>query len=108
MVRFCSGVAFVGKQTAPLEGIQIDLIAVGLHLPERVVFIVSDDYRTKFAIPEAALSEVLNRLREHGAVIMSVAETVASPEPIEVVWTVPENQPDPKDPEALELTWLPD
>jgi hypothetical protein len=107
MARFGSGVAFVGAQTSPLEGIQVDLVAVGLHSTERVVFIVSDDYRTKFAVPEATVTEVLNRLRDHGAVLMNVAETLVSPEPVEIVWIVPQDQPGPKDPEALELTRLP-
>jgi hypothetical protein len=107
MARFCSGVAFVGTQSSAFEGIQIDLVAVGLRSPECVVFIVSDDYLAKFAVPETTMTEVLNGLQEHGAILMSVAETLASLEPVEIVWIVPQNQPDPKDPEALELTRLP-
>jgi hypothetical protein len=33
---------------------------------------------------------------------MSVKEVLQSPEPLEVVWTVPAEQEDPDDPQALE------
>jgi len=53
-------------------------------------------------VPESTLGEALQRLREHGAVLVSVTETLASHEPIEIVWTVPAEQADPNDPQALE------
>ena len=102
MARFYHRIAFVGPQQSALEGIQVDLVAVGLDARQRLVFILSDNYRAQFGVQQATVTEVLNRLSESGAVIMSVRETLASPEPLEVVWTVPAAQPDPSSPEAQE------
>ena len=107
MARFYNGVAFIGARQAALEGIHIDLVAVGLDASQRVVFILSDDYRSKFGVPDACLSDVLTRLSDFGVSIMGVAETLASREPLEVVWTVPADQSDPNDPQALESTSAP-
>jgi hypothetical protein len=104
MARFYNGVAFIGSQDSALEGIQVALIAVGLDAEERLVFVVSDNYRAQFGVREATLAEVLGGLREHGAVIMSTKETLANADPIEVIWTVPADQPDPATPEAREST----
>ena len=81
MARFYNGVAFIGPQDAALEGIQVKLIAVGLDSQERLVFVLSDNYRAQFGVREATLGEVLNGLRDHGAVIMSAKETLANAEP---------------------------
>jgi hypothetical protein len=102
MARFYNGVAFVGTQKWALEGIQVNLVAAALDAHERVVFILNDDYRAKFGVPDSTLGEVLERLTEHGSVLMSVAEALASREPLTVVWTVPMEQANPNDPEALE------
>ena len=45
MARFYNGVAFVGARQVALEGIAVHLVAIGLDAQERVVFIVSNDYR---------------------------------------------------------------
>ncbi len=107
MARFYNGIAFLGTQKSALEGIEVSLVAVGLDAQQRVVFLLSDNYRGQFGVTEAILIKVLNRLGESGAVIMSIREALASPEPLEVVWTVPANQPDPNDPQALESTRAP-
>jgi hypothetical protein len=93
MARFYNGMAFIGPQESALEGIQV-----------RLVFVLSDNYRAQFGVRESTLGEVLNRLREHGAVIMGVRETLANAGPIEVLWTVPTEQEDPSTPVAREST----
>jgi hypothetical protein len=104
MARFRNRVAFIGTRESALEGIQVDIVAIGLDAQERIVFILSDNYRAQFGVRDTELGEVLNRLREHGAVIMSIREALASADPLEVVWTVPAEQSDPASPEALEST----
>jgi len=107
MARFYNRIVFVGPQQSALEGIQVDLVATGLDARQRLVFILSDNYRRQFGVPEMTLAEVLNRLRDCGAVVLSAREILASPEPLEVVWTVPAEQPDPSSPEAQESTRAP-
>ena len=102
MARFYNGVAFLGPRESALEGIQVNLVAVGLDAQKRVVFVLSDNYRAQFGVQEVTVASVVNRLREDGAVIMSVTETLASTDPLEVVWTVPVEQSDPSSPEARE------
>ncbi len=102
LARFNHGVAFLGTRESALEGIDVNLVAVGLDSQERVLFVLSDNYRGQFGVPETALMEVVRRLGECGASIMSVQETLSSREPLEVVWTVPAEQADPENPEALE------
>ena len=104
MARFCNAAAFIGPQQDALEGVQVKLVAVGLDARERVVFIASDNYRAKFGVPETTLTDALNRLSQQGAVVMGVKEALAAREPLEVVWTVPAEQPDPNGPQALEST----
>jgi hypothetical protein len=104
MARFYNGVAFLGKQDSALEGIQVDLTAVGLDTHERLVFVVSDNYRSQFGVRRETLGEVLGRLRECGALVMNARELLANADPIEVIWTVPAEQADPSSPEAREWT----
>lgn len=104
MARFYNGVAFVGARQAALEGIEVHLVAMGLDAQERVVFIVSNDYREKFGVPETTLAEVLDRLSQYGALVMSVAEVLATWISLEVVWTAPVTQLEPNEPRALEHT----
>jgi hypothetical protein len=104
MARFYNGVAFIGARQAALEAIQVNLVAVGLDAHVRVVFIVNDDYREKFDVPQTTLTEVLTQLSEFGAVVMSVSEAIADQIPLEVVWTAPVTQPEPDEPQALEHT----
>jgi hypothetical protein len=104
MARFYNRVAFIGPQDSALEGIEVDLIGVGFDARERVVFLLSDNYRGQFGVRAATLGEVLNRLREHGAVILGVKEILANPDPVEVLWTVPAEQEDPASPVAREST----
>ena len=107
MARFYNGIAFLGPQESALEGIQVKLVAVGLDVQERVVFVLSDNYRAQFGVQEVTVASVVNGLRECGAVIMSVRETTASTDPLEVVWTAPTEQSDPSSPEARESTRQP-
>jgi hypothetical protein len=102
MARFHNGVAFLGTRESALEGIEVDLVGVGVDAQERVVFILSDNYRARFGVPEATLTDVVRHLNAAGAVIMSVREVLTSREPLAVVWTVPAEQSDPENPEALE------
>ncbi|MGA2867386.1 MAG: hypothetical protein ABSF95_23165 [Verrucomicrobiota bacterium] len=104
VARFNKGVAFIGTQESALEGIDVSLVGVGLDVQQRIVFIITDNYRAKFGVPDQTLTQALVRLAEYGALIMSVQETLQSPEPLEVVWTVPAEQAIPGDPQALEST----
>ena len=102
MARFYNRIVFVGPQQSALEGLPVDLVAVGVDAQQSLVFILSDDYRRRFGVPEMTLVEVLSRLRDCGADVLSAREALASPQPIEVVWTVPVEQADPSSPEAQE------
>ena len=104
MARFYNGVAFLGSQDSALEGIQVHLLAVGLDAQERLVFILSDNYRGQFGVRESTVAEVLGQLRELGVVVMGAREALANADPIEVIWTVPAQQADPSTPEAREST----
>ena len=66
------------------------------------MFIVTESYRAQFGIPEQAVVEKLARLREYGGLMLSVNEVLQSPEPLELVWTVPAEQESPSDPQAVE------
>ena len=104
MARFHNGVAFLGTRESTLEGIDVNLVGVGLDAQERLVFILGDNYQGQFGVPEPSLIDVVRRLSAAGALIMGVRETLTSRQPLEVVWTVPAAQPDPDNPEALENT----
>ena len=106
MVRFFNEIVFLGPQQYTLEGIGIRLVAVGQDTCERLVFVLTDGYRAKFGVPASTLTEVLDRLSEFGAVVLSVSEVLASSEPLTVVWTVPADQANPEQPEVCEsLPW---
>ena len=102
MARFYKEVGFLGIPESTLEGIGVSLVAVGLDCEQRVVFIVSNDYRSKFGVPDQVMIQELAQLRKLGAVLLSVKEALESRDPIEVVWTVPAEQRVPGDPQALE------
>jgi len=102
VARFNRGVAFLGAQESPIEGIGLNLLAVGLDASQRIVFIVNDNYRSKFDVPEKAIRQTQERLREHGAVVISTQEVLENEEPLEVLWTVPGEQPNPAEPQAFE------
>ena len=104
IVRFYNEIVFLGIPESALEGIGVSLVAVGLDLEQRVVFVVSNDYRAKFGVPDQVMTEELARLRKLGAVMLSVKEVLEGREPLEVVWTVPAEQENPDDPQALEHT----
>ncbi len=102
MARFGNGVVFLGRQQEPLEGIEVQLLALGLDGQQQLIFVVNDDYRDKFDAPRAALAEMLNQLGQRGAVLMSASEALASRSPIEVLWTVPGDQETQSEPQAWE------
>ena len=102
IARFHHEVAFMGTLESAIEGIGVGLVATALDSLQRIVFVVTEDYPTKFGIPELSVAEEFARLREYGAVVMSIHEVLHSPEPMEVVWTVPAEQANPDDLQALE------
>jgi hypothetical protein len=102
IARFRNEVAFIGTLESSLEGIGVSLVAVGTDAQQRIVFIVSEGYRGKFGTQEPPVIQELARLKEYGAWVVSVNELLKSPEPLELVWTVPEEQENPNDPQALE------
>jgi hypothetical protein len=102
LVRFHNEVVFLGTLESSIEGIGVSLVAAGTDAHQRIVFIVTENYRTKFGLPDLTVAQALARLREAGASLTSVNEVLQSPEPIEVVWSVPAHQEDPDDPQAVE------
>ena len=102
IARFRNGVAFIGTLESVIEAIDVNLLAAGVDSQQRIVFIVTEGYRARFGIPEQTVIHELTRLREHAAVVMSPSEALQSPEPIEVIWTVPAQQENPDDPQAVE------
>ena len=102
IARFNNKVAFVGTLESTIEGIGVNLKAVGADSQRRIVFIVTESYRAQFGIPEQAVVETLARLRKYGGLMLSVNEVLQSPEPLELVWTVPAEQESPSDPQAVE------
>jgi hypothetical protein len=105
MARFNKGVAFIGTQESALEGIGIDLVAVGMILStQMVVFIVGDKFRSRFGVPETTVAQAIKQLAEYGARIWTVPEALASPEAMDIVWTVPIEQEDAANPQVEEST----
>ena len=103
IARFRNEVAFLGTLETAIEGIGVSLVAAGTDAQQRIVFIACENYRTKFGIPELTVAQELARLRDYGASLMSMNEVLQNPEPIEVVWSVPANQVDASDPQAVEI-----
>ncbi len=102
LVRFNKGVVFVGTQETGIEGIEVSLVAVGMDGNLRIVFIVNELSASKFGVPEPAFKQELGRLVASGALVMSVAEVLRSPEPLDIVWTVPAEQEDALNPQVVE------
>jgi hypothetical protein len=102
IARFNNQVAFLGTLESTIEGIGVNLKAVGTDSQQRIVLIVTESYRTQFGIAEQAVVEELARLRENGALMLSAHEVLQSPDPLELVWTVPAEQANPSDPQAVE------
>jgi hypothetical protein len=103
IARLNNEVAFVGTLESAIEGIGVKLKAVGADSQQRVVFIVTEGYRTQFGIPEQIVAQELARLREYGGLVMSANEVLHSPEPLDVVWSVPAKQDNPSEPQAVEI-----
>jgi hypothetical protein len=101
VIRFHRGVVFLGTQNSVVEGINIELAALGLDKNGVLVFIVSDDCVSKFGVSSNIIRQELIRLREAGAWVLSVEEALGSPQPLEMIWTVPAEQPNPSDPQAI-------
>lgn len=102
LARFRNEIAFVGTLESTIEAIGVNLVAIGTDSQQRVAFVVTEGYQSKFGIPQQAVNQELARLKEYGALVMSVNEVLQSAEPLEVVWTVPAEQENPEEPEALE------
>ncbi len=102
LCRFETARATIGPEASQLKGEGVRLLALGLDAADRFVFVVSDGYPEKFGVAAQELETVLAGLREQGALLMSVKEVVESPDPLQVLWTVPVDQENPADPRALE------
>ena len=102
VARFRNEIAFIGTLESTIEGIGVSLVAAGADAQQRVVFVVTEGYRAKFGLPEQTVTEELARLKNHGALVLSASEVLQSPDPLEVVWTVPAEQENPDDPQAFE------
>jgi hypothetical protein len=104
VARFHEGVAFVGTRESVLEGIHIDLVAVGIDDQDRVVFIVSEGFAARFGVADSVIAQELLALAKAGACLLSVREALESAHPLRVVWTVPAEQSNPAEPQATEST----
>lgn len=102
--RFEDDATLLGPSKGLLKATDVRLVAAGMDRDKRCVFIVSEGYRAKFGVPEQAVGDVLEGLKDKGAIVMSVREAFASTQPIEVVWTVPVEQANPAEPQAFEST----
>jgi len=102
MARFHRGVVFLGTRDSVIEGIDVHLLGVALDDSDRFVFIVNQAYRSNFDVPAQSIERELKYLSEAGASLLSVPEVLASPCPVSLLWTVPAEQPNPVDPQALE------
>jgi hypothetical protein len=102
LARFRNEVAFIGTLESTIEGIGIDLVATGTDSQQRIAFIVTEGYRTKFGISEQTVVQELAGLKTYGALVMSVSEVLHSFDALDVVWTVPAEQEDPSNPQAVE------
>jgi len=100
--RFNKGVAFIGTHEFAIEGIGIALVGVGLDAGQRVIFVVQSGFRTKFGVPDQTVLATLTRLQEEGAIVLGAQELLQSGEPLEVLWTVPDEQQNPNEPQVLE------
>lgn len=103
LTRFHHEVAFLGTIESAIEGIGVSLLATGRDARGRIVFIVAENYRAQFGVPAEVVAAELTRLRQHGALVMSVPEVLQSPDAMELVWMVPAEQQDPADPQAVEI-----
>lgn len=100
--RFQRTRAYLGTTEWLLEGPDVHPVAVGVDADGLPVFIVADGYRPKFGVPLPDVATQLAELKGAGAILMGVKEALASRDAIEVLWTVPAEQPDPAQPQALE------
>src|SRR5262249_37451689 len=101
LARFHRGVVFLGTPGSVLEGININLVAVGLDSLGCPVFIVTDDYQSKFGVPNKTVTQELIKLNEAGASMLSIHEVLENPRPLDIVWTVPVGQTNPNEPQAV-------
>jgi hypothetical protein len=102
VARFPREVVMIGTPGSAIEAIGVSLTGVAVDTYGRLVFIVTEGYRSKFGVSEQVVAEALARLDEFGALLMSAAEVLQSRVPLEVVWTVPAEQQDADDPQAVE------
>jgi hypothetical protein len=103
IARFNNGAAFLGKIETVHEALGVELVGLGLSGRSQVTFIVADDYRNKFELAGGTLIEMLKHLNKSGAIIMSIQEMLHDHERLEVLWTLPASQPDPDNPQVVEL-----
>lgn len=104
LVDFESGAIRLGPRTTLLRGEPGRLVAVARDHAGRLVFIISNECRPKFGAGESVVQREISKLRENGAVLMSVNQVLESPIQLQVVWTVPAEQTNPADPQVVEHT----
>ena len=102
LARFRRGVCYLGTPESGIEGPGVDLQAVGMDAARRIIFVVRGEYLGKFGVAGPPTVQEWLRSIESGARILNVQEVLNSPEPLEIVWTAPEQQPNPMDPQGLE------
>lgn len=106
LARFHRGVVFVGTEDSVLEGIDVHLVGVGLAGPAQIVFILRDEFRSKFGVPEQTIEQELAALNRAGALLLTVREVLEGVTALDTVWTVPAGQPDPIEPQAFKHSGL--
>jgi hypothetical protein len=102
MVRFRRGVCYLGTPESGIEGPGVDLQAVGMDAPGRMIFVVRGEYLGKFGVAGPPTVQEWLRSIESSARILTIQEVLSSPEPMEVMWSAPELQPNPIDPQGVE------
>jgi hypothetical protein len=102
LARFRRGVCYLGTPESGIEGPGVDLQAIGVDTVGRIIFVVRGDYLGKFGVAGPPTVQEWLRSIESGARILTVQEVLNSLEPLEIVWSVPEQQPNPIDPQGVE------
>lgn len=100
--RFHRGVVFMGTRDSVLEAIDVQLRAVSLVEHNKLAFILSDDFHSKFGVPMPTVTKELQCLRELGAELLSLQDVLQSAQALQLVWTVPAEQADPAEPRVRE------
>ncbi len=103
-VQFQDGGVQLQIEETVLRSSDVRLHAVAMENNGLFVFVVGEGFSSKFGVPDPVMAVEMSFLKERGVVLRSTKQVLASHEPIEVIWTVPVEQTDPADPQAVETS----